>query len=163
VVAFVATAPGSAASRGGDLTVTRTQGQTEATLVYRRLQALGPGDDYFADGRIRISRVGVQLFRERVPLDPRLEHGSPVPGETRGFSIRDLDGDSEPEVMLQLDSGGAHCCSWTRVYRYAGGRYSPVAHFWGNASSAPTLEDVDGDARPEFVSTDDRFAYDFNG
>ena len=79
--------------------------------------------------------------------------------------VRDLDGDGEPEVMVELDSGGAHCCAWTRVYRYdaAQGSYVPLAHFWGNASSRPTIADVDGDGRPEFISTDDRFAYDFNG
>ena len=67
--------------------------------------------------------------------------------------------------MVELDSGGAHCCAWARVYRYDGahGGYVPVGHFWGNASSRPTIVDVDGDGRPEFVSTDDRFAYDFNG
>jgi hypothetical protein len=145
--------------------VTRTDGATRATLVYRRLDALGPHDDYFADGRVVISRQGRTLFRERLPLDPRLEAGTPVDGDTGSLAVTDLDGDGEPEVLILLDSGGAHCCSWTRVYRYDAGHdtYVPVVHFWGNTSSSPTLTDLDSDGRPEFVSTDDRFAYDFNG
>src|SRR5262245_41386230 len=101
-----------------DLAVTRTEGATTATLVYRKLQDLGPSNDYFAGARIRISRNGKELFRERVALHPRLAHGSPVQGDTKSFAVRDLDGDGEPEVMLELDSGGAHCCAWTRLYRY---------------------------------------------
>src|SRR4051794_12425838 len=145
--------------------LTRSAASTDATLRYRTLQHFGRGDDYFADARIRISRAGRQVFAERVPLHPRLAPGSPVRGETRAFVVRDLDGDREPEVMLELDSAGAHCCAWTRVYRWdaAAGTYAPAAHFWGNASSRPTTADVDHDGRPEFVSTDDRFAYDFNG
>jgi len=148
-----------------DRTVTRTNGATTATLVYRRLQDLGTGDDYFTDARVLITRSGRELFREHVPLHAGLDAGSPVQGDTRSLAVRDLDGDGEPEVMLQLDSGGAHCCAWTRVYRYdaARRRYAPVVHFWGNFSSQPTIADTDGDGRPELVSTDDRFAYDFNG
>ena len=164
VAAVLATAP-HGASAGQSAEVTRSAGTTQATLVYRRLQHFGAGDDYFSDARVRISRAGRQVFAERVPLHPRLAPGSPVRGETRTFVVRDLDGDGEPEVMLELDSAGAHCCAWTRVYRWsaAGGTYVPVAHFWGNASSRPTVIDLDGDERPELVSTDDRFAYDFNG
>ena len=146
------------------LELTRTQGSVDATLVYRKLQDLG-GDDYFGAPRIRIARDGRQLFHELVPLDPRLARGTPVQGDTGSFTIRDLDGDGEPEVMLVLDSGGAHCCAWTRVYRFAQARagYVPATHFWGNTSSSPTVVDVGRDGRLDFVSTDDRFAYDFNG
>jgi hypothetical protein len=160
VAALLASTPHAGAEE-----ITRSAGGTHATLVYRPVQHLGPGDDYFADARVRISREGKQVFAERVPLHPRLAPGTPVRGETRTFVVRDLDGDGEAEVMLELDSSGAHCCAWTRVYRWRAeaGTYAPVAHFWGNTSSRPTLDDVDGDGRPEFVSTDDRFAYDFNG
>jgi hypothetical protein len=145
--------------------VTRASGQTRATLVYRRLQDLGGGDDYFTDARIVIARGGKEAFHERIPLHPRLAPGTPVHGETRTLVVRDLDGDHEPEVRVELDSGGAHCCAWTRAYRYdaANRGYVPVTHFWGNTSSRPTIADVDDDGRPEFISTDDRFAYDFNG
>jgi hypothetical protein len=167
--AFTATAAVAAllasAAHAGAAEIARSAGETHATLVYRPLQHLGPGDDSFADAHVRISRGGEQAFAERVPLHPRLAPGTPVRGQTRTFAVRDLDGDGEPEVILELDSAGAHCCAWTRVYRWdaAAGTYAPAGHFWGNASSRPTLADTDADGRPEFASTDDRFAYDFNG
>jgi hypothetical protein len=164
-VALLVAPAAQAADGAGRAQITRSAGGIQATLDYRRLQPLGPGDDYFGNARVRISRDGRPAFAERVPLHPRLASGSPVRGETRTFVVRDLDADGEPEVMLELDSAGAHCCAWTRVYRWnaAASAYAPAAHFWGNTSSRPTITDVDGDGHVEFVSTDDRFAYDFNG
>jgi hypothetical protein len=73
--------------------------------------------------------------------------------------VRDLDGDGEPEVLLDLYWGGAHCCTWSRVYRFAGGRYVPGVHLWGDVSYK--LRDLDRDGIPEWISADDRFAYAF--
>jgi hypothetical protein len=165
IAALVVLATDAAVAAAPVRELTRTQGPVRATLTYRKLQDLGGGDQYFGSPSVRIARDGAQLFREVVPLHPRLERGTPVQGSTDTFAVRDLDGDGEPEVTLLLDSGGAHCCAWTRVYRYAPAQrgYVPVSHFWGNTSSSPTVADVDRDGRTDFVSTDDRFAYDFNG
>ena len=73
--------------------------------------------------------------------------------------MRDLDGDHEPEVVLDLFWGGAHCCWWTRVYRLdrARGTYVPLNHWWGDAKARSRLRDLDHDGVPEFVAADDRF------
>jgi subtilisin-like proprotein convertase family protein len=73
--------------------------------------------------------------------------------------IRDLDGDGEPEVLVDLFSGGAHCCWLTVFFRYDGHGYLKTTHVWGDP--AYQLKDLDGDGRPELVSADDRFAYEF--
>jgi hypothetical protein len=77
------------------------------------------------------------------------------------LSVVDLDGDGEPEVVVDLFTGGAHCCSYSRVYRYdaATATYTQVLQTWGDPGYR--LEDLDGDGRPEFVTADDRFAYAF--
>jgi hypothetical protein len=77
------------------------------------------------------------------------------------LTVVDLDGDGEPEVVVDLYTGGAHCCSYSRVYRYdpATGAYTQIVHMWGDPGYR--LEDLDGDGRPEFVTADDRFAYAF--
>jgi hypothetical protein len=64
-------------------------------------------------------------------------------------------------VLLDLYSGGAHCCFSSRIYRYdsAAARYRVSLHSWGDPSYR--LHDVDSDGRPEFVTADDRFAYRF--
>jgi hypothetical protein len=77
------------------------------------------------------------------------------------LTIRDLDGDGEPEVIVDLYTGGAHCCAYSRVYRWdaATGTYTDALEMWGDP--AYRLEDLDGDGTPEFVTADDRFAYAF--
>jgi streptogramin lyase len=142
-------------------TITRRARSTRASLVYRRENTFRRSD-WFTDGRVRISRGGTRLFAETVPpIDRR--YGSSVYGDTSSFGVRDLDGDGEPEVMLELNWNGAHCCAWSRVYRYARSRrtYVPAAHFWGDDAAAPKVLDLNGDGKPEFSSRDDRFAYAF--
>jgi hypothetical protein len=73
--------------------------------------------------------------------------------------VRDLDADGEPEVIADLYTGGAHCCSLARVYSFDGSAYGETTHGFGNAEYR--LGDIDGDRRAEFVSSDDRFAYRF--
>jgi subtilisin-like proprotein convertase family protein len=75
------------------------------------------------------------------------------------LAIRDLDGDGEPEVLLDLYTGGAHCCFYTVILRYDGRSYRGTVAFWGDPGY--DLQDLDHDGRPELVTADDRFAYEF--
>ncbi len=75
------------------------------------------------------------------------------------LKIRDLDADDEPEVLVDLYSGGAHCCWLTVFLRFDGRTYRKTTTVWGDPSYE--LRDLDGDGRPELVSADDRFAYQF--
>jgi len=113
-----------------------------------------------AEGKYR--RVRLRIVREgRVALDaflPGLEsEGMRV---TRVF-VRDLDWDGEPEVVLDVYTGGAHCCIEVLVYRYLPARRAYVGsmHRLGNAGYR--LVDLDRDGRPELRSADDRLAYVF--
>ena len=65
-------------------------------------------------------------------------------------------------MLLLLNWNGAHCCAWSRIYRYVASRRTYVAstHFWGDDFS-PRIHDLDGDGKPEFTAFDDRFAYAF--
>jgi hypothetical protein len=73
--------------------------------------------------------------------------------------VRDIDGNGEPDVVLNLYSGGAHCCFIGVVYRYRGGDYRRSYRNFGNPGFR--LQDLYGDGRREFVSADNRFAYRF--
>ncbi len=79
--------------------------------------------------------------------------------EPQPLTVRDLDGDGEPEVLLDLYTGGAHCCFYTVILRYDGRTYRGTVAFWGDPGY--DLRDLDRDGRPEFVTADDRFAYAF--
>jgi hypothetical protein len=80
-------------------------------------------------------------------------------GSRRSIRLRDLDGDGEPELLLDLYWGGAHCCTWTDVFRAVPGAYTYTSHFWGDLGYR--LVYLIADDRNEFESGDDRFAYAF--
>jgi hypothetical protein len=72
--------------------------------------------------------------------------------------VRDLDGDRDPEVMLRLYGGGAHCCAITIIYTYRPGGFVRFGRVWDNYAEYRIL-DLDHDGRPEFRSTDSRFCF----
>ena len=76
----------------------------------------------------------------------------------QSLTIRDLNGDGEPEVVVDLYTGGAHCCSISVIYRYSfsGGRYARLAHFWGDPGYQ--LVPAPAGGPPLFETSDDRFA-----
>lgn len=84
----------------------------------------------------------------------------PGGGEQRdSVRVRDLDGDGEPEVILDLFWGGAHCCFFANVYSFDGAGYSSRSRDFGDFGYR--IGDIDDDGVPEFVSGDARFAYRF--
>ena len=76
---------------------------------------------------------------------------------SRNIAIRNLDAEGAPEVIVDLFSGGAHCCYTSIVVSPTASEVGTVVQSWGNGSYV--LRQLDGDRSPEFVSTDDRFAF----
>jgi hypothetical protein len=75
--------------------------------------------------------------------------------------VRDIDGDGEPEVLVEMYSGGAHCCSILRLYKWDGAANTYASTKNNFADVGFELRDVEGDGKVEFVSADPRFAYAF--
>jgi subtilisin-like proprotein convertase family protein len=73
--------------------------------------------------------------------------------------VRDLDG-GEPEVLVDLYTQGAHCCSVVLVLRFDGTRYRSKLLFHGNFGYK--LVDLDHDGLPEISAFDERFIYTFS-
>lgn len=73
--------------------------------------------------------------------------------------VTDLDDDGEPEVVIDIWTGGAHCCSVTEIWRYSNSEYVPSSRNWGNRGY--TLRNLDSRGSKEFVAGDERFAYAF--
>lgn len=160
VAALAALALAPAAPAAGPTHETARSGSTTAVLTYTR--ATNGGLPQFRNIRLVIRRGGAVVYDAPVARYPgtRYDVWPARAGSGTSLRFRDLDGDGEPELLLDLYWGGAHCCYWTDVFRYANGAYTPTPHFWGDLSYR--LADLDHDGRSvELVSADDRFAYAF--
>jgi hypothetical protein len=135
-------------------------GIVEAVLSY----AYDPATFRFSRQRLVIAREGATRFSRPLGRPPS-PGGQAQPANyfshRRSVSVRDLDGDAEPEVVVDLYWGGAHCCWYSQFYRWLAGKgmYRTLVHVWGNLPYR--LRDVDGDGIGELVAHDDRFAYAF--
>ena len=168
LVAVLALAlPAAAAARGAKPQQETAQGPgVSVTLDWVKRAAYDYGRT-----RVTIVRNGVTVLDHvRVDAiclaDPHCrpdDNAQPLGAGAGGSSltVRDLDGDGEPEVIVDLYTGGAHCCAYSRVYRYDAttATYTNVLQLWGDPGYR--LEDLDGDGKLEFVTADDRFAYAF--
>jgi len=119
-----------------------------ALLSYRQ------PDDMIRGARLEITRHG--SVRLSAPVAALTDFSRPA-----GLVVRDLDADGEPEVVLGVYTGGAHCCTHSLTYRYEATRrrYALTVHDWGNVGYR--IVDLDRNGRPELRSADDRFAYAF--
>lgn len=120
----------------------------------------------FTNLRLQIVRNGTTAYDRPVavslpqscadqcwPQSPDRKHPS--------VHVLTLEPGQPPDVLLDLYSGGAHCCSIAQVYRYdaASGTYTKSEHNFGDPGYR--IEDLGHDGRFEFRSADYRFAYAF--
>src|SRR4051794_20053153 len=132
---------------------TASLGAVTATFSFER------GDKYgYRNLRLVISRGGQVLHDDAVSAEG-CEEPSCSPGAFDGDSVMasDLNGDGEPEVVVNLYWGGAHCCSIGLIYAFDGAGYRRVEHNFGDPGFR--LADLDRDGTTEFLTADDRFAY----
>jgi hypothetical protein len=135
-------------------------GTVEAVFTY----SYDPAKFRFTKQRLTIRRSGRVGFAASLRRPPDGGLNAQPAGyfsHRRSVSLSDLDGDGEPEVLLDLYWGGAHCCWYTQIYRYvpATERYRPAVQVWGNFSYV--LADLDHNGRQEIVTRDNRFSYAF--
>jgi hypothetical protein len=138
-------------------TATATSGAITATLSYDH----APDSAEWHNLLLTITRNGQQAFSG----DPRFAGckgrycalaGS---GQRDAVSVQDLDGDGEPEVIVDLYTGGAHCCFVSRFYRWTGTGYVPADRNFGDPGYR--IDDLDGNGVKELVTADYRFGYAF--
>lgn len=139
-----------ASARAATVTTTASSGSTTATASYRATAGVYPAASGVA---LTITRAGAVLIRTRIDLAPDVWPG-------HGFlHVADLERSGSPDVVVDLYTGGEHCCSIVRIYRFdpARANYTSVQRdFWDPGTR---LEMIDGGY--VFVSADSRFEYEF--
>ncbi|BCL37003.1 hypothetical protein [Nostoc sp. MS1] len=131
---------------------TGQSGNVKAEITFDK-----PQEYQYKNVRLRIVRAGKTVLDKTLPQES--EYDRPIGGLfSEKIPVMDLDGDKEPEIIADFFTGGAHCCTYSLIYRYdrISGQYKQIRHDWGNG--AYKLEDLNRDRIPEFNSRDDRFA-----
>jgi hypothetical protein len=102
--------------------------------------------------------VRIKILRnEKVIIDEAI---SPVEATySLSLSVRDLDGDEEPEAIFSHNPAhGVRCCSTSRIYGYKKSqkKYEMVNADW-RSMGPPQIKDLDGNGKYEFDHSDWRF------
>jgi hypothetical protein len=152
-LAFAALPAAASADDAGSQTA--SAGAVQATLSWGKAE-LG-----VSNPRLVIVRGGATLFdASPVAGSDSCKDGycSFLPSGKRkqALQVVDLNGDGEPEVLVDAYTGGAHCCAITELAAFNGTGYGIQELFWGDPGYE--LQDLNGDGRPELVSFDDAFA-----
>lgn len=112
-------------------TITGQSGNVRAEISYEKAQ-----DYQYKNLRLKIIRAGKTVF-DRKPLAQDNDYDRPLGAiaKENQLPIVDLDGDKEPEVIADFFTGGAHCCTYSLIYRFDKSRqqYTKINHAWGMA------------------------------
>ena len=129
-----------------------SSGSVSATVAWQTSSRTGA-----STAHVTVNRGGADLVSE--DAQPSCTEFCWEPPGDEPVHVRDLNGDGEPEVLVDLYSGGAHCCSMLLIYGFdaASGRYTKLRQDFGNPGY--TLRDAGRDGQVEVFSEDDRFSY----
>jgi hypothetical protein len=123
------------------------------------------GQDY-SGFHLKVERDGVTLVDGDVgPVCPDEPCGvvpAGIAAKQDSVRLRDLDADREPEVIVDLFTGGAHCCAFSTIYTFeeGTGKYARLRHNWRDAGYR--IQDVGHDGTLELRTRDARFGYVFS-
>jgi hypothetical protein len=141
----------AAASASDAGSITHAAGAVSATLAW------DAAESGVANPRLAVTRAGVRydLTIADVCQEGCILVADDTATDAVGGSmlkVADLDGDGEPEVLVDSFSGGAHCCLTARLLTWDGTGYAPTDFGYGDVGYQ--LKDLDGDGRPELVGND---------
>jgi hypothetical protein len=149
-VLAIGAAPAAAATQ------TASSGPVTATFRFHRVDDLR-----YRHLRLTIQLSGQTIFDRPAKTadcaEPFCAPGGGVGGDS--VRVRNLDGADPPDVLLDLFTGGAHCCVESELVALSdtGAGLRVVQHDWGDPGYR--LRDLDRDGVDEFLTADDRFAY----
>jgi hypothetical protein len=152
LASFAALAPTALAT-----TQTATGGAVTATFTY-----MGKFPSY-SGLHLSIAQSGSVLYDQPVSSKACGNICAPLATGAKASSVHviDLDDIGQPNVVLDLYTGGAHCCSVEQVFTFHPGTmtYAQTERNFGDPGAR--IEDLNHDGHFEFVTADDAFAYAF--
>ena len=125
-----------------------------ATLTHQ------PRSDFGYRSSLSIEVAGATVYDEPVIGLGCEDRCIPFTFRQPALHVVDLGGGSEPEVLVRLSSGGAHCCFIVHVFERSGDSYELTQRDFGNPSVR--VLDLDDDGTAELRTGDNRFAYRFS-
>jgi hypothetical protein len=138
-------------------TQTASQGAVTATFKYT-----GHYPNY-SGLHLTIAQSGNVLYDAPVQSKTCGKYCAPGATGTKASSVQvvDLDHVGQPNVILTLYTGGAHCCLVDQIFTFDPGTmtYGMVERDFGDPGA--NIADLNHDGHFEFVTADDRFAYAF--
>jgi hypothetical protein len=113
--------------------------------------------------RLTISRGGTIVYDQPVVAKfcGKLCWPGPLIGRRAAVQVADLEHNGEPDVALDLYSGGAHCCTVVQVFSFDPGTNTYVKTERSFGDPDARIVDLRHDGRFEFLTADDSFAYRF--
>lgn len=140
-------------------TQTASAGNVTATFSYS-----GSSPNY-TQLSLTISRAGQVVYSQPVTSTRNgcgtfCGPGSTDPSQP-SVHVLDLEHNGSPDVVLDLWSGGAHCCFIEQVFSFnsAAGTYVKTEHNFGDPGAV--IKDLRHNGHLEFLTADDSFAYTF--
>lgn len=156
-IALVLLAFGALAPAAGAATQTAQSGQVRASFSYS-----GHFPPYTAQ-RLRISQGGVVLYDQSVVSS--FCGTQCAPGSTSAkrpaVHVLDLEHTGQPDVVLDLFTGGAHCCSIEQIFSFDAGARTYVKTEFNFGDPGARIVDLRHNGHYEFLTADDSFAYAF--
>lgn len=143
------------APAAGATTETASSGAVQAKFSYTK-----KSEFQYTGLHLTIVRSGATAFDGATPpscTDPDCGFSPGLLGRSPSVSASDLDADGEPEVIVQIYSGGAHCCTLAEIYSYAAATGTYVNFEQNFGSGSYRLRDLNGDRKAELTGTDPRF------
>jgi hypothetical protein len=161
LVALAAAACLCAAAADGEPSAAQMQtysaGAVSATLSFDGAPSPGATIVNATGARLQITRGGVVAFDQPIP-DVVCDGCELLTGDRGNARVVDLDGDGEPEVLVNSRTGGNECCITLGIYGFAPatGDYDKLVRTFGVAD-ANGLRDFNADGRLEVITDDPRF------
>ena len=155
LVALALASSGAAPAATGWAThsITRHIGSLDASVSYQINDAPFPA---FRNVRLTVRREGRAIIDREVKCP--IGRNQAIWCEPQALTLPQLDTSSAPDVVLDLFTGGAHCCSVSVLVLTGQNPPRVITHEWGDPGYK--LQRYHG--REYFVTGDDRFAYAFN-